>query len=157
MKLRKSELQNADRSSELSAGKQLCFALYSATNRMARMNKPFLDPLGLTFPQYLVLLELFTATPQTVGSIGRKLGMDAGTITPLLKRLEAAGTVTRTRDPRDERKVLIDLTSRGRALREPVLAIDGQIRSACQLSEEEMGALRETLDAFAWPARTASA
>ncbi|MGK2912123.1 MAG: MarR family winged helix-turn-helix transcriptional regulator [Sphingobium sp.] len=72
------------------AGNELSFALYGAANRMARMHKPFLEPLGLTFSQYLVLLELFAGTPRTVGEIGSKLSMDTGTLTPLLKRLALA-------------------------------------------------------------------
>jgi DNA-binding MarR family transcriptional regulator len=134
------------------AGSELAFALYGAANRMARMHKPFLEPLGLTFSQYLVLLELFAGTPRTVGDLGAKLGMETGTITPLLKRLATAGTVTRTRDLADERRVLIDLTPAGEALRERVQAVGGQIRSACKLDEKGMADLRTTLDDLAWPA-----
>jgi DNA-binding MarR family transcriptional regulator len=136
----------------LGAGSELAFALYGAANRMARMHKSFLEPLGLTFPQYLVLLELFAGAPRTVGELGAKLGMETGTITPLLKRLAMAGTVTRTRDASDERRVLIDLTSVGEALRNRVLAVSGQIRSACKLNEEGIADLRGTLDDLAWPA-----
>ena len=134
------------------AGSELAFALYGAANRMARMHKPFLEPLGLTFSQYLVLLELFAGSPRTVGDLGAKLGMETGTITPLLKRLAAAGTVTRTRDVADERRVLIDLTPAGEALRERVQAVSGQIRSACKLDEKGITALRGTLDDLVWPA-----
>lgn len=134
------------------AGSELAFALYGAANRMARMHKPFLDPLGLTFSQYLVLLELFAGSPRTVGDLGAKLGMETGTITPLLKRLAAAGKVTRTRDLADERRVLVDLTPAGEAIRERVLAVSDQIRSACKLDEQGMADLRGTLDDLAWPA-----
>ncbi len=116
------------------------------------MHKPFLEPLGLTFSQYLVLLELFAGTPRTVGDLGAKLGMDTGTITPLLKRLATGGTVTRTRDVADERRVLVDLTAAGEALRGKVLAVSGQIRSACKLDERGIADLRGTLDDLAWPA-----
>jgi len=135
-------------------GNQLSFALYGAANRMTRLHKPFLEPLGLTFSQYLVLLELFARSPRTVGDLGAKLGMDTGTITPLLKRLAASGKVTRTRDAADERRVLIDLTAAGEALRADVRAVNGQIRSACRLDEPEMDALRTTLDGLAWPAES---
>jgi DNA-binding MarR family transcriptional regulator len=138
--------------SSLGAGSELAFALYGAANRMARMHKPFLEPLGLTFSQYLVLLELFTGTPRTVGSLCTKLGMETGTITPLLKRLAAAGMVTRTRDVTDERRVLIELTPAGEAIRERVQAVSGQVRSACKLDEKEITDLRGTLDHLAWPA-----
>src|SRR3954447_11439625 len=134
------------------AGSELSFALYGAANRMARMHKPFLEPLGLTFSQYLVLLELFGETPRTVGDLGAKLGMDAGTITPLLKRLATAGKVTRTRDVADERRVLVDLTPAGEALRRQVQAVSGQIRSACKLDEKGVADLRGILDDLAWPA-----
>lgn len=133
-------------------GSELSFALYGAANRMARMHKPFLEPLGLTFSQYLVLLELFAGTPRTVGDLGGKLGMDTGTITPLLKRLASTGKVTRTRDVADERRVLIDLTPVGEALRGQVQAVSGQIRSACKLDGQDLTSLRGILDGLAWPA-----
>ncbi|PRC41858.1 MarR family transcriptional regulator, partial [Mycobacterium sp. ITM-2017-0098] len=97
-------------------GEQLSFALYGAANRMVRLHKPFLEPLGLTFPQYLAILALLDGAPQTVGALGARLDMDTGTITPLVKRLEAAGLVSRVRDRTDERRVLVDLTASGRAL-----------------------------------------
>jgi DNA-binding MarR family transcriptional regulator len=142
----------AEASSPSGAGSELSFALYGAANRMARMHKPFLEPLGLTFSQYLVLLELFAGRPRTVGDLGAKLGMDTGTITPLLKRLAIAGKVTRTRDAADERRVLIDLTPAGEALRGQVQAVSGQIRSACKLDDKGIVDLRGTLDDLAWPA-----
>lgn len=116
---------------------------------MARLHKPFLDPLGLTFPQYLVMLELFSGTPRSVGGLGARLGMDTGTITPLLKRLEASGRVTRTRDAADERRVLVNLTPEGDALRDGVWGVSDRIKSACQLTDEGLSNLRDTLDAFA--------
>ena len=134
------------------AGKELSFALYGAANRMVRLHKPFLEPLGLTFPQYLVLLELFAGAPRTVGELGAKLSMETGTLTPLLKRMEVSGRVTRNRDVTDERRVLIDLTPAGEALRDAALAISGQIKSACQLDEQAIVALKHTLDALGWPA-----
>lgn len=139
-------------SPSIGAGNELSFALYGAANRMFRLHKPFLEPLGLTFPQYLVLLELFAGTPRTVGDLCAKLSMDTGTLTPLLKRLEASGKVTRTRDVADERRVFVDLTPEGEAIRQQVLAIRGQIRSACKLDEQGVSDMRDTLDALAWPA-----
>ncbi|HDU5652548.1 MarR family transcriptional regulator [Rosenbergiella epipactidis] len=119
---------------------------------MNRLHKPFLDPLGLTFPQYLVMLELFNGTPRTVGDIGNKLGMDTGTITPILKRLEAAGRITRTRDRADERRVLITLTDDGLALQSELWRVTERIKSACQLSDTKLEELRDTLNSFAHPA-----
>lgn len=147
-------MENADAEASPGAGSELAFALYGAANRMARMHKPFLEPVGLTFSQYLVLLELFAGAPRTVGDLGAKLEMETGTITPLLKRLAAAGIVTRTRDLADERRVLIDLTPAGEALRERVLAVSGQIRSACKLDEKGIADLRGTLDDLSRPADT---
>ena len=135
-----------------SVGTQLSFALYRAANRMVRMHKPFLEPLGLTFPQYLVILELLDGAPLSVGALGGRLDMDTGTITPLVKRLEAAGLVTRTRDPNDERRVMVDLTSRGRGLEAEVRGVTQQIKSACQLTDKGMNDLRRTLEALAHPA-----
>lgn len=132
-------------------GTQLSFALYGAASRMNRMHKPFLDPLGLTFPQYLVMLELFNETPRTVGELGSKLGMDTGTITPVLKRLEAAGRIRRTRDRTDERRVLITLTDEGQALHDDLWRITDNIKSACQLSDSKLEELRDTLNDFAHP------
>jgi DNA-binding MarR family transcriptional regulator len=135
-----------------SVGTQLSFALYGAANRMARLHKPFLEPLGLTFPQYLVILELLNGAPLSVGTLGTRLGMDTGTITPLVKRLEGAGFVTRTRDPADERRVLVDLTDASRALESDVRAVNGQIKAACQLTDQGIDDLRRTLEALAHPA-----
>src|SRR5215208_652273 len=135
-----------------SVSTQLSFALYGAANRMARMHRPFLEPLGLTFPQYLVILELLDGAPLSVGTLGARLDMDTGTITPLLKRLDAAGMVTRTRDPADERRVLVDLTPRGRALEAEVRGITDKIKTACQLTDQGLDDLQRALETLAHPA-----
>lgn len=98
--------------------RQVCFPLYAATNLINRLYGPVLGGLGLTYPQYLVMLVLWEHEVQTVGALGARLYLDSGTLTPLLKRIEAAGLVARTRDPDDERRVLVTLTDRGRALRD---------------------------------------
>lgn len=134
-----------------SVATQLSFALYGAANRMVRLHKPLLEPLGLTFPQYLVILELLNGAPLSVGALGSRLDMDTGTITPLVKRLDAAGLVSRTRDPSDERRVLVDLTAQGRALEVGVRGITNKIKSACQLSEKGVDDLRRTLKMLAHP------
>ena len=135
-----------------SVGTQLSFALYGAANRMARMHKPFLEPLGLTFPQYLVILALLDDAPLSVGALGARLGMDTGTITPLVKRLEGVSLVTRSRDRTDERRVLVDLTPRSRALEVEVRGITDKIKSACQLTDQGLDDLRRRLEALAHPA-----
>jgi DNA-binding MarR family transcriptional regulator len=133
-------------------GEQLSFALYGAANRMVRLHKPFLEPLGLTFPQYLVILALLDGAPQTVGALGARLDMDTGTITPLVKRLEAAGLVSRVRDRTDERRVLVDLTAEGRALEPEVRGVTDKIKTACQLDDPGLDDLRHTLEGLAHPA-----
>jgi DNA-binding MarR family transcriptional regulator len=133
-------------------GQALSFAVYGAANRVVRLHKPFLEPLGLTFPQYLAMLALLDSAPQTVGALGARLDMDTGTITPLVKRLEAAGMVTRVRDRTDERRVLVDLTEQGRALESDIRGINAKIKSACQLTWESIDDLRRTLEGLAHPA-----
>lgn len=95
----------------------LCFSLYSASMAINRAYKPLLDELGITYPQYLVLNALWEEDERTVGSIAERLALESSTITPLVKRLEAASLVTRTRSDHDERCVLVALTRRGRELR----------------------------------------
>ncbi len=133
---------------------QLCFALYSASLAMTKLYKPLLDPLGLTYPQYLVMLVLWEGDGVTVGAVGERLALDSGTLTPLLKRLEAAGFMQRLRDAADERRVLLQLTPAGRALKERALAVPPQVAQAsgCTLGElssltARLHALREELTA----------
>jgi MarR family transcriptional regulator, organic hydroperoxide resistance regulator len=106
---------------------QFCFALYSASLAMTKVYKPFLDKLGLTYPQYLVMLVLWQQDGQLVKEIGEKLFLDSGTLTPLLKRLEAAELIVRTRDEEDERQVRITLTREGRALKKKAQEIPAQV------------------------------
>jgi len=96
---------------------QLCYALYSASMAVQRAYKPLLDRMGITYPQFLVLNLLWHDGQQTVGGLAEKLALESSTLTPLLKRLEAAGLVTRTRNPKNEREVLIETTSKGERLR----------------------------------------
>lgn len=130
-------------------GRQVSFAVYGAASRMTRLHKPYLEPLGLTFPQYLVMLDLYSCEPQTVGELGTATSMDTGTITPLLKKMESLGFITRTRDPGDERRVIVALTPLGENLREEVWKVPGKIDSACQLSKKELSDLNITLRKFA--------
>ncbi len=95
---------------------QLCFSLYGASIAMGRVYKPMLDKLGITYPQYLVLHALWEHDARTIGAIAERLALESSTITPLVKRLAAAGFVTRERDPADERNVRVGLTENGRAL-----------------------------------------
>ena len=135
-------------------GNQLCFAIYSAAHAFNRVYKPLLKRLGLTYPQYLVMLVLWERDDLPVKDIGERLFLDSGTLTPLLKRLEAAELIKRTRGTEDERQVLIALTSRGHALREKARAVPHAIlaASACSLTElsamkNELVGLRDRLNA----------
>lgn len=120
---------------------QLCFALYSASLAMTKLYKPLLEPLGLTYPQYLAMLALWESHELTVSELGARLFLDSGTLTPLLKRLEAAGLVQRQRDDADERRVRVRLTDAGRALRRQAAAVPGCVLDASQCSIQEVLAL----------------
>jgi len=116
---------------------QLCFALYAASLAMTKLYKPLLDPLGLTYPQYLVMLVLWQTDGLTVSMLGERLALDSGTLTPLLKRLESSGQVQRLRDSADERRVLLQLTPAGRALKSRALSVPQTMAAAsgCELGE----------------------
>lgn len=124
---------------------QLCFALYSAGNLMTRLYRPLLEPLGLTYPQYLAMLALWERAPQTMGELSRRLRLDSGTLAPLFNRLEARGLVTRTRDAEDERRVLVELTEAGRALRQDALGVPGGAYCQLPLPHEDLVRLKADL------------
>lgn len=117
----------------------LCFSLYRAGQAMQQTYRPLLDPLGLTYPQFLVLTALWEADGQTVGALGQALGLDTGTLTPLLKRLAAAGFLRRTRDSADERRVMIHLTDHGRALAAESPRIAAAVAAATGLPPAALG------------------
>lgn len=128
---------------------QLCFALYAASGLVTRAYRPLLEPLGLTYPQYLAMLVLWERGAATVGELGEALALDSGTLTPLLKRLEAAGLVSRRRDPADERRVIVDLTEAGRALKARAADVPAALACKLGLPLEEIIALRSTLQDLA--------
>ena len=128
---------------------QLCFAVYAAAHAFNATYKPLLEPLGLTYPQYLVMLVLWQEDGVTVSAIGGRLGLDSGTLTPLLKRLETAGLVSRLRDAADERQVRITLTAAGRALKQKAKGIPRELGCALGLPLSEIVALRGRLEALA--------
>jgi DNA-binding MarR family transcriptional regulator len=123
----------------------LCFAIYSANLAMTRLNKPVLDKLGLTYPQYIVLVALYEHDDQTVSGLGDKLFLDSSTLTPLLKRMEAMGHLTRERNPEDEREVRVRLTPQGRRVREGALPFRSQLVKAIGLGAADFQRLREDL------------
>jgi len=124
---------------------QLCYALYAAAHRMTKSYRPLLERLGLTYPQYLVLLVLWEQDGVTVSEIGRRLRLDSGTLTPVLKRLESAGFLVRTRRQSDEREVEIALTPQGAALRAEAVTVRESVMCQLELSEPEIRALRKDL------------
>src|SRR3712207_4320031 len=124
---------------------QLCFALYAASRAVTARYRPLLDELGVTYPQYLVLMLLWEEDGQTVGQLGSRLALDSGTLSPLLKRLTAAGLVTRHRRADDERSVSIRLTEAGRALKGPACAISAQMIDALSLSTQQFAELKGQL------------
>ncbi|MET7426278.1 MarR family transcriptional regulator [Dactylosporangium sp. NPDC005555] len=132
----------------LALDQQVCFALYTASRAVTARYRPLLDELGITYPQYLVLLVLWEHDSRTVKELGAALRLDSSTLSPLLKRLEAAGLVTRARRTDDERSVTVQLTGAGAALRERARAVPARL--VCEGKEgglgiDELDALRETL------------
>src|SRR6478735_2313027 len=129
-------------------GNQLCFAVYSTAHAFNRVYKPLLDRLGLTYPQYLVMLVLWEKDGVPVKDIGERLLLDSGTLTPLLKRLEAAQLIKRTRSTQDERQVLVALTLQGHALREKARAVPPSILAASACSIAELSAMKSKIIAL---------
>jgi MarR family transcriptional regulator, organic hydroperoxide resistance regulator len=124
---------------------QLCFALYSASRAVTAVYRPLLDELGITYPQYLVLLVLWEERQCSVGHLGNRLHLDSGTLSPLLKRLEAAGLVVRRRASDDERRVEVSLTQASRDLEERAACIPERLLTSTHATEADISALREAL------------
>ena len=136
------ESENDDRiNPALLLDNQLCFALYSTSLAMTKLYKPLLETLGLTYPQYLVMLVLWERDGLMVSELGERLFLDSGTLTPLLKRLEASGLIARIRDVQDERRVHITLTQAGRALKAEAAQIPACILKASQCTLPDIVAL----------------
>ncbi|GAB3154619.1 MarR family transcriptional regulator [Microbacterium neimengense] len=128
---------------------QLCFALVTAARNVVAIYRPVLEPLGLTHPQYLVLLALWERSPRTLGELAEELAMEPATLSPLLKRLEAQGRVTRARRADDERVLEIGLTDAGGRLREAALRVPQQIMDRVGMDASQIAALRDSLAPFA--------
>lgn len=139
---------------DLRLDEQLCFALYTAFHAVMRTYRPLLAEAELTYPQYLAMLALWEEDrPLAVGELGRRLRLDGGTVTPLLKRLEGLGYVTRQRDECDERRVLVAVTAKGRSLRDRVASVPASLaacagldRAAARRLRADLRALVDTLD-----------
>ncbi|MBB5873833.1 DNA-binding MarR family transcriptional regulator [Allocatelliglobosispora scoriae] len=133
---------------ELKLRHQVCFALYAASRAVTARYRPILDRLGLTYPQYAALLVLWEHGDTSVKELGSALMLDSGTLSPLLKRLEAAGFVTRTRSSADERSVVVGLTDAGRGLKAQAVGVPGELAHATGLAPTDLAALRDTLAAL---------
>ena len=148
MTQRASTAKSIPTSALLRLDNQLCFALYSTSLTMTKLYQPVLERLGLTYPQYLVMLVLWESSPLTVGELGARLFLDSGTLTPLLKRMQAAGWLTRERDPADERRVLVRPTDAGRALRRQAGDVPREMACATGCSIDELAELTGRLQAL---------
>lgn len=124
---------------------QLCFPLYACSRHIIKLYKPFLDPLGITYTQYITLMALWENDNITVKELGKLLLLDSGTLTPVLKKLEAQGIVTRQRCTHDERNVYIRLTDKGKELKEEAVSIPDNMKSCISLSGEEIENLQSLL------------
>lgn len=138
-------MTNEDPESSLLLDEQLCFALYAAQRAVTAAYRPLLDELGLTYPQYLVLLVLWERGETTVKALAEALRLDYGTVSPLLKRLEAAGLVRRERSARDERSVLVACTGRAEELKERATRVPGALLGATGLDMATVARMREEL------------
>ena len=124
---------------------QLCFPIYAAANAMTRAYRPLLEKIGLTYPQYLVMLVLWEKDECSLTEIGEKLRLDSGTLTPLVKRMESNGLVVRTRAQDDERRIVVTLTAAGKKLKQAAKAIPYDLAAKTNMTLEEIVALREQL------------
>ncbi|MCD8212033.1 MAG: MarR family transcriptional regulator [Oscillospiraceae bacterium] len=124
---------------------QLCFPLYAAAKEVVRRYKPYLDPLGLTYTQYITMMVLWEYGEMNVKELGERLYLDSGTLTPLLKKLEEKGLVSRERSVRDERCLSVAPTERGMQLRDSAVEVPEQMGGCISMSEEEMGTLYQLL------------
>ena len=138
-------MTKADRVRASVLDEQLCFALYTASRAMTSCYRPMLDAMGLTYPQFLVLLVLWERGDSSVTGIGTALQLETGTLSPLLKRLETTGFITRTRQAEDERSVVVGLTDAGRALEERAATVQREVNDATGMTDDEIAALRATL------------
>src|ERR1700742_4993672 len=132
----------------LALERQVCFALSIAARSVLGIYRPILEPMGLTHPQYLVMLALWGQSPLAVKELIEMLQLDGPTLSPMLKRLEAAGLVVRSRDPRDERQLRVDLTDQGRAVREQALNVPPAVVAKLGTSLGELEELRDSLTAL---------
>ncbi|WP_245237897.1 MarR family winged helix-turn-helix transcriptional regulator [Paenibacillus etheri] len=143
MKMNEEDTQKMTTTPELLIENQLCFTIYACSREITKLYQPYLDKIGLTYSQYLVMLVLWERQQCTVKEIGEALFLDSGTLTPLLKRLQAAGLIVRERSTQDERKVLISLTEHGWSLQNNAACIPGKMMEETTMSSDETVELLE--------------
>ena len=136
---------NMDGYESLLLQNQLCFPLYAAAKEVVRLYKPFLDEIGLTYTQYIAMMVLWESRSMSVKELGERLYLDSGTLTPLLKKMEMQGIVSRRRSTQDERSVLVSVTEKGDALRERALSVPAQMKNCIPLTSEEVSTLYHLL------------
>jgi DNA-binding MarR family transcriptional regulator len=141
-------MPNKTQPADLKLNDFLCLSVYAAGHSFNRVYQPLLSPLGLTYPQYLVMTSLWEQDDQTVGGLGERLSLESNTLTPLLKRLESQQRIRRVRDPQDERQVRIQLTTTGRALGGEAAHIPDCILKASGLSAEDLSRLQRQITAL---------
>ena len=140
------QIGRADAAGPINLDQHICFALYSAAALVTRLYRPLLEPLNLTYPQYLAMLLLWERAPRSIGELGAALRLDSATLTPLVKRLEANGHVSRRRDPVDERRVLIEPTPEGRALQRRAASVPHAMLCQLPVDGQDLVTLRTVLD-----------
>lgn len=127
---------------------QVCFSLYAASREIIKLYKPFLDKYNLTYTQYVAMLVIWEDEKSTVKDIGKRLHLDSGTLTPLLKKIESMGLIKRYRDVNDDRVVIVELTENGRALKEEVLEVPNEMACKINMPKEDLIELKKRLDSL---------
>lgn len=135
-----------DKYDSIKLDNQVCFSLYATSREIIKLYKPFLDKFNLTYTQYVAMLVLWEDEKSTVKDIGKRLHLDSGTLTPLLKKIESMGLVKRYRDVNDDRVVVVELTEEGRMLKEEVLEVPHEMACKINMSREELIDLKKKLD-----------
>ena len=137
-----------DKYESIKLDNQVCFSLYAASREIIKLYKPYLDKYNLTYTQYIAMLVLWEDEKSTVKDIGRRLHLDSGTLTPLLKKIESMGLVKRYRDVNDDRVVVVELTQEGRILKDEVLEVPHEMACKINMSREELIDLKKKLDSL---------
>ena len=135
-----------DKYESIKLDNQLCFSLYATSREIIKLYKPFLDKFNLTYTQYVAMLVLWEDEKSTVKDIGKRLHLDSGTLTPLLKKIESMGLIKRYRDVKDDRVVIVELTQQGRLLKEEVTDVPREMACKINMTKEDLIGLKIKLD-----------